>query len=146
VGRFGEAAHSFDKLRRSVSVSAGCELVRAPNISAPTRLPHFQGLRYHSPPYGKRALTDREKEIVKLVVRGCRPEVALQIMVGFRGRLPLSPRETEIVQLVAQGCNNSDIAQKLSISVCTVKIHLGHIFRKLGVCDRQALTAFRILA
>jgi DNA-binding CsgD family transcriptional regulator len=89
-------------------------------------------------------LTDREKEIVKLVVRGCRPEVALQIMVGFRGRLPLSPRETEIVQLVAQGCCNSDIAQKLSISECTVKIHLGHIFRKLGVCNREALAAFRI--
>ncbi|GAC1614072.1 MAG: response regulator transcription factor [Ktedonobacteraceae bacterium] len=48
----------------------------------------------------------------------------------------LSPREREVLQLVTQGQTNREIAQNLTVSVSTVKIHVEHILAKLGVSDR----------
>lgn len=48
----------------------------------------------------------------------------------------LSPRETEILRLVTEGYTNDEIATNLSCSEATVKTHLIHLFRKLGVHDR----------
>jgi DNA-binding NarL/FixJ family response regulator len=52
---------------------------------------------------------------------------------------PLTPRETEIVRLVAQGLRNKELAQRLSITEGTVKIHLHNIYDKLGVDGRLEL-------
>ena len=51
----------------------------------------------------------------------------------------LTPRETEIVRLVAQGMRNKELAQRLSITEGTVKIHLHNIYDKLGVDGRLEL-------
>ncbi len=51
-------------------------------------------------------------------------------------RQELSPRETEVLRLVAEGKSNKEIAAVLQLSDGTVRIHLGHIFEKLGVHDR----------
>jgi two-component system, NarL family, response regulator len=48
----------------------------------------------------------------------------------------LSPRELEILRLVAKGKSNKEIANYLSISDGTVKIHVNRILTKLGVDDR----------
>jgi DNA-binding NarL/FixJ family response regulator len=48
----------------------------------------------------------------------------------------LSPREREVLQLLTQGQTNREIAQNLTVSVSTVKIHVEHILAKLGVSDR----------
>ena len=54
---------------------------------------------------------------------------------------PLSERETEVLQRVMLGNRNRDIAQRLFISVETVKSHMKHIMEKLGASDRtQAFT------
>ena len=58
---------------------------------------------------------------------------------GDRTRPPLTPRETEIVRLVAQGLRNKELAQRLSITEGTVKIHLHNIYDKLGVDGRLEL-------
>lgn len=56
----------------------------------------------------------------------------------------LTPREREILWLVAQGRRNHDIGKYLRISICTVKLHLAHIFLKLGVNRRhEAVTIAR---
>jgi DNA-binding NarL/FixJ family response regulator len=49
---------------------------------------------------------------------------------------PLSPREREVLHLLTQGQTNREIAQHLTVSVSTVKIHVEHILAKLGVSDR----------
>jgi len=51
-------------------------------------------------------------------------------------RDPLSAREREILALVAQGAANKVIARELAIAETTVKIHVQHILRKLGLSSR----------
>jgi DNA-binding CsgD family transcriptional regulator len=54
----------------------------------------------------------------------------------------LTAREVEVVALVAQGKTNRAIADELIVSEKTVASHLSHIFTKLGISSRAALTAF----
>jgi DNA-binding NarL/FixJ family response regulator len=58
-------------------------------------------------------------------------------------RSPLSPREMKVLKLITEGCANDAVAEKLEITVETVKQHVKHILRKLAVEDRTqaALTA-----
>jgi DNA-binding NarL/FixJ family response regulator len=51
----------------------------------------------------------------------------------------LTPREIEIVRMVAQGLRNKVIAERLSISEGTVKVHLHNVYEKLGVDGRLEL-------
>jgi two-component system, NarL family, nitrate/nitrite response regulator NarL len=48
----------------------------------------------------------------------------------------LSPREREILALIAKGDSNKHIARALDIAETTVKIHVQHILRKLGLTNR----------
>ena len=54
----------------------------------------------------------------------------------------LTPREAEIVGMIAQGLRNRAVAERLSISEGTVKIHLHNIYEKLGLDGRLALVLF----
>lgn len=49
---------------------------------------------------------------------------------------PLTERELEILDLIVAGCSNADIAEKLYITVGTVKTHVRNILNKLGADDR----------
>lgn len=59
-------------------------------------------------------------------------------MSGAGLLIPLTEREVEVLTLITEGLNNTDIAERLSISLNTVKTHLKNIFQKLGVEDRTA--------
>ena len=54
----------------------------------------------------------------------------------------LTPRELQIVRLVALRLDNQQIAEKLSISVGTVKIHLHHVYDKLNLQGRHDLQLY----
>ena len=51
---------------------------------------------------------------------------------------PLSERELEILKLIAAGNSNQEIAQKLFLTVGTVKWHVNHILGKLNARNRHA--------
>jgi len=65
----------------------------------------------------------------------------LPISIKRAGARGLSPREEEILELVRQGLTNAEIAQTLYVSVSTVKVHIRHIFEKLGVHTRTEAVA-----
>lgn len=54
----------------------------------------------------------------------------------------LSARELEVLRLVAGGHPNKAIADKLCICEGTVKVHLHHLYEKLNIKSRLALTLF----
>lgn len=51
-------------------------------------------------------------------------------------RLNLSKRELEVLQLMAQGLSNQEIAEKLFVSLNTIKTHSAQIFEKMEVKRR----------
>jgi DNA-binding CsgD family transcriptional regulator len=65
---------------------------------------------------------------------------------GSHSVMNLSKREKEVLHLVAHGLSNREIGQRLFISPVTVKVHVRHIFEKLGVKSRTeaALRAAQI--
>jgi DNA-binding NarL/FixJ family response regulator len=56
----------------------------------------------------------------------------------------LTAREIDVLQHVAAGNRNRDIAELLSISEETVKVHVKHIMEKLGANDRTAAVAIAL--
>lgn len=59
---------------------------------------------------------------------------------AVRRHLPrLTPREREVIDLVSKGLKNREIAEQLSITPGTVKVHLMHVFEKTGARDRYEL-------
>lgn len=53
----------------------------------------------------------------------------------------LTPTELEVVRSVAKGLTNPQIGEKMFIAAGTVKVHLSHIFAKLGISTRSELAA-----
>jgi LuxR family transcriptional regulator, maltose regulon positive regulatory protein len=69
--------------------------------------------------------------------------LGLRIPRPARQKQTLSPRESEVHELLAQGLTNEEIARVLFISLSTTKVHVKHIYEKLGV--RSRLEAARAL-
>jgi DNA-binding CsgD family transcriptional regulator len=57
------------------------------------------------------------------------------------GWAALTPTEVEVARAVADGLSNKDAAERLFMSVPTVKTHLRHIFTKLAVDNRSQLVS-----
>jgi DNA-binding CsgD family transcriptional regulator len=51
----------------------------------------------------------------------------------------LSRREREVYDLLCEGLPNTEIAQRLFISHATVKVHVRHVYDKLGIRSRTAV-------
>ncbi|MEN0052656.1 MAG: response regulator transcription factor [Mucilaginibacter sp.] len=61
-----------------------------------------------------------------------------QLMHAVENAASLSSRETEIIHLIAKGLTNKDIADKLYLSVHTIKTHRKNIIKKLGFTFKNA--------
>jgi DNA-binding NarL/FixJ family response regulator len=66
------------------------------------------------------------------------PRIAADVEV------PLTQRESEVLRQLALGLTNKEIALALEISYETVKEHVQHILRKIGVCDRTQAAVWSV--
>jgi two-component system, NarL family, response regulator LiaR len=56
----------------------------------------------------------------------------------------LTEREKEILKLMVEGLNNAEIAERIVVSLSTVKYHISNILMKLGVDNRVAAVTMAI--
>ena len=63
---------------------------------------------------------------------------------GSSADVPLTKRESEVLKQLAFGLTNKEIAQSLGISYETVKEHVQHILRKIGVSDRTQAAVWAV--
>jgi DNA-binding NarL/FixJ family response regulator len=63
---------------------------------------------------------------------------------GSDGDVTLTKRESEVLKQLAFGLTNKEIAQSLGISYETVKEHVQHILRKIGVSDRTQAAVWAV--
>lgn len=74
------------------------------------------------------------------------PEIAKKVIKSFQISTDedLTPREVEILGQLSKGLQNKEIAEKLYITVGTVKVQLARIYKKLQVNNRvEAVNKFR---
>jgi DNA-binding NarL/FixJ family response regulator len=93
--------------------------------------------------------TSPPKELVEAVrqVHAGRKRIPQEIAAQLAEHIAderLTEREVDVLQHVAGGNRNKDIAQLLSISEETVKVHLKHVMEKLGASDRTEAVAIAV--
>ncbi len=95
-------------------------------------------------------------EAIRIVARGdalLAPSITRRLIERFLrqpvlaapGSKPLdqlTAREREVLELIAHGLSNSEIAVKLYLTEATVKTHVAHIYRKLGLRDRAQAVVY----
>lgn len=66
-------------------------------------------------------------------------ECALLPNVRVKVHLGLTRRQQQLIPLIAQGLTNKEIAKQLNVSEQTVKNHIHHMLKRVGVEDRLAV-------
>lgn len=94
----------------------------------------------------KKAAGETLINAIKELISGGAPmssDIARKVVESFRGPVPgtntgtaLTRRENEILELLGKGYGNKEIAEKLSVSVYTVRTHVYNIYEKLHVRNR----------
>lgn len=96
----------------------------------------------------KRSSPAQILEAIDDVIEGGAPmssQIARQVVTSFRRPAPtletvgepLSERENEVLGYLTKGYSGKEIADKMSVSINTVKTHLKHIYQKLHVRSRS---------
>lgn len=127
------------------------------NIAALTLIPKFEeavflmqsGVRGYG---NRKMLKENLQQMIKTVVTGqlWMPPDILVRLIGELGSGPkktssssfikdLSKREQEVAKFVEQGLTNQKIADKMYVSLRTVKAHLSSIYDKTGIKNRLEL-------
>ena len=76
-------------------------------------------------------------EVLSPVAGGAPPDAA-------NGVTSLSPREEDVLREITRGASNKEIARTLDIAETTVKIHVQHILRKLGLSSRVQAAVYAL--
>jgi DNA-binding NarL/FixJ family response regulator len=144
----------------------GLQLLGRIKSHAPTQ-PVLIFSAYDNPTYAARAValgangyllkTDSVERIVDAIQRTSKGEniwsrdelrrvtgALATIRVGSETDVPLTQREGEVLKQLANGLTNKEIALSLGISYETVKEHVQHILRKVGVSDRTQAAVWAV--
>lgn len=70
-------------------------------------------------------------------------DISTEKMELLREKHSLTGREAEILALLLEGLEESEIAERLHITASTLKKHMQHIYRKLGISTRWELVRFK---
>ena len=123
--------HCPSPLERAITLSHLGAALRRDNRRADAREPLREALDL-AERLGARSLAADAR--AELVATGARPRQALRTGVEA-----LSPHEHRVAAHAAAGASNPEIAQALFISRKTVEMHLGNVYRKLGISSRTEL-------
>lgn len=63
----------------------------------------------------------------------------IEALSGMRCTYKITEREFDVIKMIVSGCNNNEIAEKLFISLRTVKTHITNIYQKIGVSNKVQL-------
>jgi LuxR family maltose regulon positive regulatory protein len=143
------------RLRKLITIQLlGALTLEAQGQRQPALRKVERALHLASPQGYRRAFLDEGSGLAGLLpaVRSTAPGFVdeLLLSVSSQDRLtppvaepvnPLTERELEVLRLVAQGLSNRAIAERLVVTVGTVKKHLNNIFSKLYVSSRTQAVA-----
>lgn len=85
-----------------------------------------------------RAAARDETPIDPRVARALLPGAAAGAGAGADRGPELPPRERDVLVRIARGMSNRQIGTDLGIAERTVKVHVGSLFRRIGVADRTS--------
>ena len=79
----------------------------------------------------------RDQEFIDAVMLGIAQDRARRKNISSSADLQkcfdsLTPREREVMALITEGWSNKHVAAELKLSEATVKVHRGHVMRKMG--------------
>jgi two-component system, NarL family, response regulator LiaR len=89
----------------------------------------------------KKMTSSQSHEAEKVSIEGIDPDHEKLLAAD-----PLTERELEVLQLIVKGCSNIAIAEKLYITVGTVKTHVRNILNKLSADDRTQAAVLALRA
>ena len=137
----GETEAALDELQAALTLAAPDGFVRVFLDEGDSMADLLAG--YVASPQAASSATSREREHARTLLaafgRAIVPTPAAPPDI-------LSPREVDVLRLLAAGRSNEAIADDLVLALSTVKWHVAHIYRKLGVSSRvQAVARAREL-
>lgn len=127
LAAFAAGADSY--CMKDVSLDSLAEALRVTNSGNSWIDPAIARVVLHQARQG--AADGDASELKTVAIHAAEPEYN-QIIEAY----PLTERELEVLQLIVDGCSNAAIAEKLYITVGTVKTHVRNILNKLCADDR----------
>jgi LuxR family maltose regulon positive regulatory protein len=142
----GRRSEAVDVLRTALALAEPEGYVRTFTDEGPPMVALLEQVRKARRPSQRDAGSGASAEYVAglLAALGAEdPSRAGSLPPGAPGHLAeiVSEREIEVLRLLASGTANREIAEKLFLSLDTVKTHLKHIYSKLGVHSRTQAVA-----
>lgn len=136
----GDRAQAFGNLDEALRLGE-------PNGYARTMLDEGAALSEVLAAYVRQANPAAEAYARRLLERMPEAERTLASRGGHRLIEPLTPKELEILELVREGRSNRQIAERLKLTLGTVKVYTNRIYGKLGVTSRvQAVLKMQRIA
>ncbi len=132
----GDTRSAHTALHEALALSASQGYIKRWLDAGPGIVPLLHDLK------GDRDTDDALQTYLDLLLQACQTAFE-KVPQPPHGDLPdpITPRELEILHLICKGYSNPEIADKLVVTINTVKKHTSNIYGKLGVSSRTQAIA-----